>query len=118
MADMDEKINGDEAQLKDPDLEQVSGGTYVGPSPTGKYYKMVGGSDPSWAYRCPHCSSPMWHSNWGYFKCDNCGNKYWVGESELWRYADLSSGRWQEVSKEEYDDANARNAMIGASRSV
>ncbi len=118
MANVDEKLNGGDAQLKDADLEQVNGGTYIGPSGTGKYYKLVGGSDPSWAYLCPHCSHPMWHSNWGYFKCDNCGNKYWVGETELWKCADMSSGRWQEVSKAEYDEAIERNARARAAMSV
>ena len=109
MADMEEKLNGGDAQIKDADLEQVNGGaTYIGPSGTGKYYKLVG-SDPSWAYVCPKCRLPMWHSNWGYFKCDTCDKKYW-DESSLWRYADLGSGLWVEVSKEEVD-ANNRDAM-------
>ena len=103
MADMEEKLSGGDAQLKDADLEQVNGGaTYIGPSGTGKYYKLVG-SDPSWAYVCPKCRLPMWHSNWGYFKCDNCDEKYW-NKSNLWRYANMSSGLWKEVSKEEVDD--------------
>ena len=108
MAEADEKLTGGDAQLKDVELEQVNGGTtYIGPSGTGKYYKLTG--DPSWAYLCPKCHHSMWHSNWGYFKCDTCDKKYW-DESSLWRYADLGSGLWTEVSKEEVD-ADKRDSV-------
>ena len=86
--------------LNDTDLSEVAGGyTYVEFESLGIYYRW-NGDDNNRKYLCPNCKQPVHMGSWGRYYCDPC-NASWYNEAPL--RPNISSGMWQEISKDEYE---------------
>ncbi len=91
--------------LDDANLENVAGGflTYTHVTSTDKYYMWT--SSPftrDGKYLCPRCKRPVHYGAGCRFYCDPCNCSWWNEDLLL---PDPSSGKWREISKEEYNYA-------------
>ncbi len=96
------------AAISDDELASISGGLVTWhDAATDKYYKWSGGSY-SQKYLCPNCGRPL-SSSWGInYSCGSCDASWFYEDRLVPNYA---SGRWAEITKEQYyDEGNKKPA--------